>query len=228
MFLHILLLSAALWDQRIYLATYPRSGNHWMRYLIEEVTGVATGSVYPESDPQHLKKAFPFKAYCCDHGYEGHCVYPKEGEPFVVKTHFPARDKQPFDKLPCMAALRIVRHPIASIYSEYVYKHKPPEKIVPHSWVVKTVADWKRFQEYWNRQPNVVTLIYEDLFDHPESALKQALSAVHLEFTDADIARAVEKHPPRSSLTNHRAHFTESDLNYIENELKDLIAQFYP
>ena len=50
--------------KRAYLVTFPRSGNHWMRYLIEEATQIATGSVYQDMDrPVHLERIFPWGGY---------------------------------------------------------------------------------------------------------------------------------------------------------------------
>src|SRR5947209_1600022 len=98
------------WTSRVYLATYPRSGNHWMRYLIEEATGIATGSTNCDGDPPHLPDPFPWGGYAADHGYEGHCRYPQYGETVVIKTHSPAFDPLPFDHLPYYRTVRVVRH----------------------------------------------------------------------------------------------------------------------
>ena len=212
-------------SNRVYLATYPRSGNHWMRYLIEEATHVATGSVYAECG----KRPFSWGAYAFKGGYEGHCTFPQSGDTFVVKTHYPVDDdKRRFDALPYKMTLRIVRQPVPSIYSYYLFVTKEPKDIVPHEWVVKAVESWKHFQLYWNTKPNVVTLLYENLFDHPEEELKTALLAVGLKVTDADIRRAVAKHPPKTGVADHASHFTAEDLAYIERELQDLVQQFYP
>src|SRR5690348_10906431 len=87
------------WSKRVYLATYPRSGNHWVRYLIEEITHIATSSVYcdGDADKSHLGKPFPWGGYCPKYGYEGKCRYPTPDDIVVVKTHFPAVPAQEFD-----------------------------------------------------------------------------------------------------------------------------------
>lgn len=66
--------------RRAYLATYPRSGNHWTRYLIEEASGIATSSIYVDRIPQHLKRKFPWGGYCPHRGYEGNRRYPKKSD----------------------------------------------------------------------------------------------------------------------------------------------------
>ncbi len=113
---------AKKWGNRVYLATYPRSGSHWMRYLIEEATGIATSSAYIDPDPRHLETVFPWGGYCCDGGYEGHCRYPMMGEIAIVKTHFPDTYISGFEKLPYSLAVRIIRHPIDSFYSLYLWE----------------------------------------------------------------------------------------------------------
>src|SRR5690348_17766666 len=97
------------WHKRVYLATYPRSGNHWVRYLIEDVTGLATSSVYVDGDVErsHLGKAFPWGGYAPPFGYEGKCKYPKPEDSVVVKTHYPAVPAQKFDRMSYVKAIRI-------------------------------------------------------------------------------------------------------------------------
>jgi hypothetical protein len=115
------------WANRVYLASYPRSGNHWMRFLIEEATGITTGSVYCDaSDPtrdyhrQHL--FFPW-GYVVENGFSGKCRYPKKDELVFLKTHYPAIDAQALDCKPFCKAIRIVRHPVdSSIRTTYVGK----------------------------------------------------------------------------------------------------------
>jgi hypothetical protein len=54
------------------LASYPGSGNTWMRYLLQQATGIVTGSVY---NATHLKKScFP-----------GEGIW--NGSVLAVKTH---------------------------------------------------------------------------------------------------------------------------------------------
>ena len=54
------------------LASFPGSGNTWIRYLLQQATGIATGSVY--NSTQFLKSCFP-----------GEGVY--NGSVIAIKTH---------------------------------------------------------------------------------------------------------------------------------------------
>lgn len=221
------------WENRIYLATYPRSGNHWMRYLIEEATHIATSSTYCDPDPQHLKTVFSWGGYCCDHGYEGICSYPEEGEKFVVKTHFPTMHISSFDDLPYLKTVRVVRHPVDSIYSLYFwvqnYKNQPAEHMVPRDFLLKSINSWLVFQQYWNQAENVLTIRYEDLYNNPVEHLTLVLDTIGYEVTEEDIQRAVSHYPPTGGLNKHSEHFTEEDLSLINDKLGPLMELYgYP
>ena len=221
---------AGPWGNRVYLATYPRSGNHWMRYLIEEATHIATSSVYPDPEPKHLPDPFPWGAYCAPFGYEGECRYPEPGEPVVVKTHYPALDEKPGDFRVSAQTIRVVRHPVDSIYSWYVYKCKRQGQVVqdriPNHLLVKMIAQWKKFQKYWDQSPNVLTFRYEDLLKQPKKHLKMTLDACGYAYTQEDVNRAISKHPPEGHELKHVAHYTHADLKLIKKELSGLMRKY--
>lgn len=217
---------AKQWDNRVYLATYPRSGNHWIRYLIEEATGIATSSVYKDPDPPHLKVCFPWGGYCRNHGYEGHCRYPVNREVVVVKTHYLiAAHGSLFDKLPYSRAVRIIRHPVDSIYSYYRLNEIPEDKI-PSRKITRYIKEWRRFQEYWDSRENVLTIRFEDLYNNPIPYLKMVLEYIGYSVTQEDVERAVVKHSPKGGLLKHLERFMKEDLLMIETELKDLLEEY--
>ena len=89
------------------LVSFPGSGNTWMRYLIEQATGVFTGSVY------------------CDRGLK--VVHPGEhivtGNVIVVKTHQAEATLVPisqemFGKTHYNQAIFIIRNPYDALLSE--------------------------------------------------------------------------------------------------------------
>ena len=81
------------------LASYPRSGNHWLRWLIEEATGVATLSQYNDTQYETLGGAnAPVQlalddvfahAFAPPRGYSGTRRLPDGATPRVVKSHHP-------------------------------------------------------------------------------------------------------------------------------------------
>lgn len=216
--------------QRIYLATYPRSGNHWARYLIEEATNFATSSVYPDNTPphEHLLEPFPWGGYACDHGYTGNRIYPQNDDIVVIKTHFPALQESKFDCKPSLKTIRIVRHPVDSIYSFYVYIYQGniPQQIIPTPLVKTFVESWKKFQTHWNNESNVVTFRYEDLYNDPYTVLRNMLEAIGYSVQPEDIERAIAKYPPSGGLLKYLDKFQSEDLNLISQELSDLMQQF--
>ncbi len=136
------------WQNRVYLATYPRSGNHWMRYLIEEATHIATSSCYQDPDPQHMATVFPWGGYCCEHGYEGQSSYATEQETVVIKTHFPAIGISPFDELPiskpfASSAIPLILFILSSLGE--TYSNQPCEYAMPKDVLLKSIASWRAF-----------------------------------------------------------------------------------
>ncbi len=220
------------WPCRIYLATFPRSGNHWIRYLIEEATHVATSSVYDDPDPPHLEKVFPWGGYCCKGGYKGVCRYPEKDEAVLIKTHFPSMFRSYFDGLPFKKAIRIIRHPIDSFYSLYLwdqkYRHpgEPIEQKIPEKNLTNYIQAWKRYMEYWDSVDNVVTVRYEDLCMNPKKYLKTILSETGYRFDIEDISRAVGKFPAiQNQFLKHIDHFTVQNLEAIRSEMSELMAR---
>lgn len=221
---------AKKWENRVYLAIYPLSGDHWMRYLIEEATHIATSSCYRDPDPQHLPNVFPWGGFCCNHGYEGFSNYPVDGDPVLIKTHFPMLHISGFENLPYIKTVRIIRHPVDTFYSFYcwvqAYYGKDPENLVPRDFLERSIASWIAFQRYWDQAENVLTIRYEDLYNASASQLKLVLGTIGYQVTEEDIQRAVEKHPPTGGLYKSYEHFTDEDIAFIQEKLGDLLNQY--
>src|SRR5439155_9673718 len=88
------------------------------------------------------------------------------------------------------------------------------------------VSEWKNFQEYLNKESNVVTFRYEDLLYEPYNFYKEILKSSGYHVSSADIKRAVYLNPPQGSVLKHLGKFTSKDLTYIEQELEELMSQF--
>eukprot|EP00045_Choanoeca_perplexa_P006720 m.58099 g.58099 ORF g.58099 m.58099 type:complete len:236 (+) comp13754_c0_seq11:134-841(+) len=74
---------------RLALATIARTGNGWMRGMLESALGVATESVYVEPGSQRSSAGDTYVKPC---GWLGQCQHvhpPKAKEARVIKTHFP-------------------------------------------------------------------------------------------------------------------------------------------
>jgi Sulfotransferase domain len=214
--------------KRVYLATYPRSGNHWMRNLIEEATHIATSSVYLDKEPMHLTNPFPWGGYAPENGYEGNCRYPNPGEIVVIKTHFPAKPKSEFDLQPAVKVIRIVRHPIDAFHSHFIHqRHKlPPEGKIPKWYVKRSVKNWRKFEKYWNKQPDVLTIRYEDLLNNPRFYFQEVLKAAGYNLREEDIKRALAKFPPQGGVLIHLNDYHPEDLKFISRKLGRLMKKY--
>ncbi|MFZ0565177.1 MAG: sulfotransferase domain-containing protein [Chlamydiales bacterium] len=228
-----LLHAPQLWPnewKRVYLATFPRSGNHWTRFIIEEATHIATSSVYPDWTPeyQHLRTPFPWGGYCCAYGYQGNCRYPTRDDIVVIKTHYPSLSKTAFDCAPHVKTIRIVRNPIDSFYSFYVFSHRgnPPEKMIPSSFVKKYIKSFSRFHDYYNSKAGVETFRYEDLLENPIPVFSQIFNNIGYFVREADIQRAVARYPPKGRLFKHIDRYQKRDIELIKSELGDFLEQF--
>lgn len=231
-FLFLFLLSCGYAEewQRVYLASYPRSGNHWMRYLIEEATHIATSSVY--RDPRHhlhLPDLFDWRAYSTDHGYSGKCRYPEKNESVVVKTHYPAQERALGDALPYVRAVHIVRHPIDALYSYYVdSQNGHPELLtMPKETLMGFLHELRRFETYWEMQENVLTIRYEDMMKDPYLPLKQVLEFIGYAATEEDLQRAITKYPPQGEVLKHLSCYPQKDRDYIKQTLSDFMAKHH-
>jgi len=215
--------------KRVYLASYPRSGSHWCRYQVEEASHIATGAVYCDREPKHMKKVFPWGGYCCDHGYVGHCRYPNPKDLVLIKTHFPSQPNHvtQFDRLPSKFTILLVRNPVDSFYSRYLRKPNGPiQEIVPSERMDEFISTWRKFHDYWNKKKDVLVIRYEDMLENPSVELRKILVSLNYEFTDEDIDRAVATHPPVGHMFKSIDKFSREDLNRISKELKPLLNQF--
>lgn len=220
-------------ERRAYLATYPRSGNHWVRYMVEEATHIATSSVMCDFNPQHLETPFEWGGYCADQGYEGHCRYAVENETVLIKTHFPALPPREFDQQPYFKTIRIIRHPVDSFYSHYVFnqmmrvRFNISEPLVLNAELLQEfIQSWREFQEYWDQQPNVLTFRYEDMLENPGPILKLILRTLDYDDSNEHVQRAVAKHPPIGEPLKHLSQFTEEELELINDSLSDLMIKY--
>ncbi|GAA6062280.1 hypothetical protein JCM10212_000940 [Sporobolomyces blumeae] len=155
--------------------SYPRSGNSYLRSLLERATGYQTSSIY------------------CDRGLErtftGECNHRLE---FFVKTHFPAlprtiRQNDPtfrdyykrFDQV-----VHVVRNPLDAVASWWHLSHAPrtAEGYQNHEAkvdigkfgdeqrdsILNLAERWRRHSVYWQQAPILThTLRYEDLKAQP-------------------------------------------------------------
>lgn len=216
--------SNEIWRNRVYLATYPRSGNHWMRYMIEELTGKATGSVYPDADePVHLSTIFSWGGYAPKGGYEGNREYPKYGDLILLKTHFPVMgDFEGHHE----GAVRIVRNPIDSFYSYAVYLGYVKNEEFPNHLLLKFLKEFKNFQNFWDNQDNVLTIKYEDLLLKQPETLTKVADFLKIDYSENDIKRVITRYAPFGEYLKHKNKFSEEMIKKIKFYLADFLDKY--
>jgi len=208
----------------VYLASFPRSGNHWVRFLLEEATHIATSSIYEDDDFPHFREVFPWGGYCTDHGYDGHCRYPTKEDPVILKTHYPYYQKK-IDPEPKIT-ICLIRNPIDAFWSLYVYRQNDPERKINQQKLKKFIARWRMFYEFWEQQPGVLFIRYEDLQKNTRLHLHRILQTAGFSFDQTDIERAVAKYPSKGKSLKHIQFYDNIMIETIKNELSDLLTKF--
>ncbi len=206
--------------KRVFLASHPRSGNHWAKFLIEEATGIASGAVRCSPDPQHLSNPFPWGGYGLQGGLEGRHRMPAIDDVIMVKTHYPIAQQSPFERDKLQPVVRLLRFPFDSIRSDFYINNDGNHRKKDWNKVIRRAAvRWKEFQEYWDAQPEVLTIRYEEMLAEPAYWLRVICEHFGMSVNKEDIARSVAKYPPFGTPGKHMKYFSQSDIT-------DLMAVF--
>ncbi|XP_049941719.1 WSCD family member AAEL009094-like [Schistocerca serialis cubense] len=169
------------------LVSFPGSGNTWLRYLLQQATGVYTGSVY--KDFGLLKNGFPAESVC-------------NGSVLVVKTHESgAEARAPFSR-----AVLLVRAPAPAILAEFNRQSgghvgfASPDRYHRNrgkyweSFVRSMVAKWRALNLDWLRNfpGELLVARYEALAAADAPALRAHLLRL-LRFLRADAAVSAQQ-----------------------------------
>lgn len=219
-------------SRRTALASFPRSGNSFMRELIERATGYQSSTVtYCDQALVHAfagevssRRELPVVldltlfSLQCDHKAN-----------FLVKTHFPERVSDVAAENDYLAeysfdqAVHLIRNPLDSIYSGYMMAHVPKtsDGAQDHSArldigllgstaaqredVLERATVWATHARYWSQDAQVATHLvrYEDCESPLLLAPRLATIRVDRSFFHSD------GKPPRHS---HDRHFFHSPL----------------
>jgi hypothetical protein len=152
-------------QQRTALASYPRSGNTWLRYLLEQATGQRCGTIY-----------------------EAERVMPGPDEGLAVKTHM-------LDSYRYSRAIHLVRNPFDVLDSYYSWKGDcaGAADMSWDLFVEKRSRDWVRHSRHWlNASCDVFRVRYEDLIEDPLARLGALTAWLGLEILPERLHAAVE------------------------------------
>lgn len=153
------------------LASFPGSGNTWLRYLLQQATGILTGSVY--KDYGLLKTGFPAENV-------------RNNSVLLVKTHeFGPKAWDPFTK-----AILLVRDPEKAILAEFNRqsgghigfaspdRYKRTKGKYWQKFVLKNLKMWEATNLSWARDfsGSIKVVFYEDLVGNLEVTLRGILN----------------------------------------------------
>ncbi|XP_021372453.1 WSCD family member CG9164-like [Mizuhopecten yessoensis] len=166
---------------RAALASSPGSGNTWTRHLLQQATGIATGSIY--GDGQLQQRGFPGETKCV-----------KVDECLIVKTHEWKNDYQTYyDR-----AILILRHPRESVVSSFHYFNgglhlKEANLQLFHSdhWIrfaEERIQFWHGLNYDWvTKYHNPLHIIfYEELKAYQIIQIEQAVKFLNFTMTETD------------------------------------------
>ena len=194
---------------RVALASFPGSGNTWLRYLLQQSTGILTGSVF--ADPSLQEIGF-------GEGIANQSV-------LVIKTHnvgITRHTDHPFDR-----AVLLVRDPFDAILAEFNRLQVIDErgrmshtghatldkfhgnwtmearKIVPgcssfECFAREMILSWKEFHlscfnKFQNNPEDLIVISYEDLVSNPGKELSRVLHFLKVSISNTSMKCAMDR-----------------------------------
>ena len=180
----------------VWIASYPKSGNTWVRFLLYSALFAPPKSAadVPAKIPD-IHRQLPFET-------------PSSG-PLYMKTHFELTNKHPQLNQTCKA-IHIIRNPRDVMISALNYrsltnetnKPFPTEKFIKaylkhgcdQHWKKMGFGSWATHARSWRSTKDfpVLPLRYEDLKADPKSELIKILDFLDISKTDQEIEQAVK------------------------------------
>lgn len=214
----------------IALMTFPGSGNTWMRHILQQLTGIATGSIY--MDPRLKSQGF---------SAEG-----RVSRVLVVKTHGKSYNQTrryiPYKKFD--RSILVIRNVYNSILSEVKRKllaigHRSNHKIdtskMPkwREFLVNHLTRWKAFmKEAFDFNGPLLVVFYEDL---TSNLLTQMLRLVEFlkndELTKFSICCALREeegifHRKRLNQTSENIYSIKEKI-LVDSKIKEIASFLY-
>nr|XP_054771256.1 WSC domain-containing protein 1-like [Lytechinus pictus] len=204
----------------IALASFPGSGNTWVRHLIEASTGYATGSVYNSR-------------ILASQGFIGEKEDFRIGTTLTVKTHYRLKGTM-------VGAVLIVRNPYRALLSEYNRKkggktgHATLDDFQTEDWhrfVEKSCRKWIGLSEYFITRcgtkgetcKSMTVVYYEQLKLHIADEMRRILAYLDVPVDEERLACTVanaegkfHRHKSNTSLDP----FTQEERTRIDGYVK--------
>ncbi|XP_045770228.1 WSCD family member AAEL009094 [Maniola jurtina] len=172
------------------LVSYPGSGNTWLRYLLQQVTGIMTGSIYMDYGLRM-------------HGFPAENV--TDGSVLVVKTH----EAPPLEPDKFKSAILLIRNPRDAILADFNRLHKGHIGTAPKSafkrksheqkksewstYVFSQLSVWESLHHQWLSKflGPIHVVFYELLVRDTRNTLLGILSFLNHTVSEEDMSCAV-------------------------------------
>ncbi|MCK6470573.1 MAG: sulfotransferase domain-containing protein [Planctomycetes bacterium] len=166
----------------IWLASYPRSGNHFFRHALHALYGVSSHSIYREKPLRELYG--DVKAELNRFQLE---EMDRRPEPVFVKTHEMPGD----DRYPAVYLIRDGRDALVS-FAHYSLKEQPKglatggeanfKKTLGNLILYQSAfGGWASHVTAWSARPNTAIVRFDDLVSDTERSVREALRALDLD-----------------------------------------------
>ena len=167
------------WGPKVALASFPGSGNSWVRYLMEQSTGYYTGSVYID----HNLRSYGFLEYI----FNSSLIAIKTHETYgTINKYF----TKSIDYKKCILIVRNPKHTLVAEVNRFftsdhtksltTYRWKSEE--VQHK-LLELVYGWKRFMLSWlNFSKALLVVQFEKLLDNYKLELERIVKFLGLQF----------------------------------------------
>ncbi|ESP04708.1 hypothetical protein LOTGIDRAFT_94282, partial [Lottia gigantea] len=160
------------------LASFPGSGNTWLRHLIQQVTGIATGSIYNDS-------------FIRNHGFMGEGY--RDDTVIVIKTHkLGLKERKKYQK-----AVVLIRDPLDAIKAEFNRQYRghlgyAPYSVYRKNWPAltgKKTMKWYKFYLDWLEFKGPLHVIqYEKLRNDTAHEMQKLLRFLAVPYTQSDMS----------------------------------------
>lgn len=195
-----------IFDDDIFLVSYPRSGNTWLRFLLASIIHNAHNI-----DFKLIEKYAP-DLYMHDNNY-----LLTLNRPRIIKSH----EKYNRDYNNVVYLFRDVRDVVISMY----YYLRKQRSTLHFDEYFNLFIDGKIFQNLnfgswpenvrsWMENKTSITFVkYEDVLSNPQKAILKILNYLHIDYEDQNVNDAIEKYDFRNMAKIER---NTHDVNYLD------------
>lgn len=173
-------------DNYVLLASFPKSGNTWLRFMMSYITK----EVYSQSVDVNFSTIEYLTPVIRNNIFLNNSIRPSSDSPIFLKTHFPWID--PFHKY---RSVLLVRKPIPTLKSYYTYlsvakniKFDSVKSFLLHPRY--GISAWIFFHKRWLNKSTVL-IKYEDLVAKTNEVLKNMFITLDLDISSNLIDDAI-------------------------------------